>query len=140
MKGSSLLRLVLCLTVPALISCDYPRDPILRTADGSFLSLAEMADDLEAAPLIFIGELHGETRHHEAQLQVIRALYERGRPVAIGLEMFHDGHQEALDAWVEGELSVDEFSEVYQHNWNFPWSLYGGIFSTPETTPSPWSG
>ena len=127
MRGSSLL-LFLCLTVSALVSCDFRKAPVLRTADGTFLSLAEMADDLEAAPLVFIGELHGEASHHEVQLQVIRALHERGRQVTIGLEIFHDGHQEDLDAWVAGELAVEEFFEVYRHNWDSPWTLYRNIF------------
>jgi uncharacterized iron-regulated protein len=130
MKGNNffLLSLLLCLTIPAHFSCDVRNGPILRTADGAFLSLVDMADDLEGLPLVFIGEIHDVASHHETQLQVIRALHERDRPVAIGLEMFHDGHQEDLDAWVRGELTVEEFSEVYRHNWNHPWFLYRDIF------------
>jgi uncharacterized iron-regulated protein len=128
MKRNSLPLFLFCLTVFFLLSCDLRKGPILRTADGAFVSPEEMADDLERVPLVFLGELHNEARHHEMQLRVIRTLHKRGRPVAIGLEMFHDGHQEDLDAWVAGEMPDEEFYEVYRHNWSSDWPLYRDIF------------
>jgi uncharacterized iron-regulated protein len=87
-----------------------------------------MVEDFTTVPLVFIGELHNHPGHHRVQLRVIEALLERGSEVAIGLEMFHDGHQGELDDWISGRLGREEFLEIYFHNWSSPWPLYRDIF------------
>lgn len=119
------LPVIAALLVPA---CDLAGDRILQTGTGEVLSFAEVAGDLASVPLIFVGELHDRRSHHRAQLRVLEALHERGGAIAIGLEMFHQGHQEDLDRWVGRTLSVEEFLPVYYHNWSLPWALYRDIF------------
>jgi uncharacterized iron-regulated protein len=111
-----------------LTSCGERGSGIIRVQDGAAVSFEELVEDLASVPLVFIGELHTSRGHHEAQLRVIRALAEKGEKVAIGLEMFHDGHQQELDGWLSGEVETEEFLGVYYHNWNLPWPLYRDIF------------
>jgi uncharacterized iron-regulated protein len=109
-------------------ACDLAGSRIIRVSDGATVSFDDMVEDFTTVPLVFIGELHNHPEHHRAQLRVIEALLERGSEVAIGLEMFHDGHQGELDSWVSGRLGREEFLEIYYHNWSSPWPLYRDIF------------
>ena len=101
---------------------------ILRVADGRVLSLPEIVRDLTKARLVFVGELHTYQSHHNAQLEVVRALKRADAPVAIGLEMFKRESQPDLERWVRGELNEKEFQKTYYQNWNYPWNLYRDIF------------
>lgn len=115
------------LSVLITVSCGSSVEKLLRTADGRHISFTEMMDSLVNVPLVFVGEHHNNPSHHAAQLQVIRALHEEGKNVAIGLEMFHAGHQEEIDSWLRGEMDTHDFVNVYYHNWSEPWALYGDI-------------
>jgi uncharacterized iron-regulated protein len=115
---------LLCLAA----ACGPAAGDILRVQDGAKVPFEEMAADLASVPLVFVGEQHTNRSHHEAQLRIIRDLTERGAKVAVGLEMFHDGHQEELDRWLAGETGTDEFLNTWYHNWNLPWALYSDIF------------
>ncbi len=84
---------------------------------------------LQSVRFVLVGEHHNNARHHEAQLQVIRALYQAGHQVAIGLEMFRRDSQAQLDQWIAGEMSEAQFMPVYLDNWNYGWDLYGPIFA-----------
>ena len=66
-------------------------DHILQTTSRTTLGLGQILSDLKEAPLIFVGEQHSDTRHHDLQLRVLRTLHNLGTPVAIGLEMFQQG-------------------------------------------------
>jgi uncharacterized iron-regulated protein len=114
----------------SLVLCSHAPTPdkILRVSDGAILSLTEIVDDLSAARLVFVGEIHTVASHHRAQVKVIRALNAHSPSVAIGLEMFRRESQAALDRWVRGELSEKEFQKIYFSNWNYPWPLYRDIF------------
>jgi uncharacterized iron-regulated protein len=104
-----------------------PDEQLLRVKDGARLTLDQVLDDLSAARLIFVGELHDQFSHHEAQLRVVQAFHEAGRPVAMAMEMFRAETQPALDLWVAGQMSLEAFLGVYYDNWDFPWVYYGEI-------------
>jgi len=86
-----------------------------------------MLDDLRKVQVIFVGELHDNLGHHQAQLSIINALDNDARPLAIGLEMFRRDSQEDLDVWTSGKTSLAEFMEVYRENWAM-WPAYSRIF------------
>lgn len=92
------------------------------------LMMSEMIEELKKSRIILVGEHHGNTEHHAAQLGVIRSLNETGLQVAIGLEMFKKESQSALDRWVAGEIDDRSFEKIYYENWNFPWRAYRPIF------------
>lgn len=100
---------------------------ILNVANGEFVSFEEVIEDLQGVRLVFMGELHDNMGHHQAQLQVIRALHDAGVPVAIGLEMFRTDSQKTLDRWVAGKMSEQRFLRTYFDNWSM-WPEYREIF------------
>lgn len=89
----------------------------LRLADSKVVPLAEMVADLRQARVVLIGEEHDKPHHHQAQLQLIKALEAAGAKVAVGLEMFRSDSQPALDQWVAGRLEAAEFRRIAEENW-----------------------
>lgn len=100
---------------------------ILDLSKGQEIVPADFIADLHGADVVFIGELHNHEGHHRMQLEIIRALRENGRPLAIGLEMFQNDYQDALDKWTSAEMTESSFLQVYHQNWSF-WPLYRPIF------------
>ncbi len=89
----------------------------LRLADHKIVSLAEMVADLRRARVVLLGEEHDNPHHHQAQLQLIKALAAAGAKVTVGLEMFRSDSQPALDQWVAGRLDFTKFRQISQDNW-----------------------
>jgi uncharacterized iron-regulated protein len=121
----ALLNLLL-LAVSAAGSLAHPH--ILRATDRAETSPAELLQDLASVQVVFIGELHDQLGHHQAQLSIIRELQKDRRPLAIGLEMFRKEGQLALDRWVGGDYPIDSFIKDYNNNWSM-WGQYGEIFN-----------
>jgi uncharacterized iron-regulated protein len=101
---------------------------IIRIKDGETTSFQEMVNDISAARIIFIGEQHDDPSHHKTQLDVIKALYEKGKPLAIAMEMFKRENQHELDAWIKGEIPEKKFIPLFLRNWGGGWGLYRDIF------------
>jgi len=128
MKGVAKRMLTTVLVVAALTA--FPGAGfchILRVGNGDFVTLAEVIDDLRGVRLVFMGELHDNTAHHRAQLQVIKELHDAGMEVTIGLEMFRSIDQPALDRWTRGAMNEEEFLPIFNRNWSM-WQEYSGIF------------
>jgi uncharacterized iron-regulated protein len=102
--------------------------PLYDLKGGTPTTLAKEMPRLLESRIILVGERHTEMSHHDAQYAVIKGLEENGGTVAVGLEMFAAQDQKALDLWVAGEMSRDEFQRQYYENWSFPWPLYRKIF------------
>jgi uncharacterized iron-regulated protein len=92
------------------------------------LPMSQALADLKKNRIVLVGEHHNNPQHHMAQLAVIRALNEAGLQVAVGLEMFRNESQPALDQWISGEIDDKRFEKIYYDNWNFPWQAYRKIF------------
>ena len=61
---------------------------------------------IAAAKVIYVGEMHTNLQAHEAQRRVIEELEQRfPGQIAIGMEMFREPQQPALDRWTRGELA-----------------------------------
>jgi uncharacterized iron-regulated protein len=114
----------------------YPlaREPqagdIIHLPTGITMQFEQAMEMIAAAKVIYIGEMHTNLQAHEAQRRVIEAL-ERRFPgkVAIGMEMFREPQQGALDRWTRGELSEPEFlrESKWYDNWGSDFALYRGI-------------
>jgi uncharacterized iron-regulated protein len=87
-----------------------------------------MIKEISSARVIFFGENHTDINHHKNQLDIIRALYEKGLPVAVGLEMFPKKDQKRLDDWVSGRIKEKNFIPIFYENWGYGWGLYKDIF------------
>jgi uncharacterized iron-regulated protein len=101
---------------------------ITRVSDRQRVTLSQLISAAEHSDLVLIGEAHDNKLHHEMQFALIRALWSKKAPMAIGLEMIQADSQQALDDWTEGKLSEDAFLSVYARNWSLDWSLYRDIF------------
>jgi len=107
-------------------------DEIRHVPTGLPLSIEGMMEILSGARLICIGETHDNLHAHRVQLIVIRELVQRfpGR-VAIGMEMFREPQQEALDRWTGGELSEIGFLKAskWYDNWGSDFGYYRDILN-----------
>jgi uncharacterized iron-regulated protein len=87
---------------------------------------------IAAAKVIYIGEMHTNLQAHEAQRRVIEELERRfpGR-IAIGMEMFREPQQPAVDRWTRGELTELQFlkESKWFDNWASDFGLYRGIMT-----------
>ncbi len=102
--------------------------PHIIAVDGKIeISLDELLDDLRRVQVVFIGEFHDHSGHHNAQLSIIEALGKDQKPLAIGLEMFRRDSQETLDLWTNSNLPLTDFLPIYNDNWSL-WEKYQEIF------------
>jgi len=101
---------------------------VMRLGDRKVIDVATMVRELDDTPVVLVGEFHDSTPQHGLQLAVIKGLHAKGRPVAIGMEMFEAASQRDLDDWSAGKVSEDDFRKVYEWNWrNLSWWLYAEI-------------
>ncbi len=129
MKTSLTLMLVaLSFSLPPFLPETVHAHPhILSAETRQEVPVEAMLRDLGAARVIFIGELHDHSGHHQAQLSIIRALLNDRRPLAIGLEMFRRESQPALDRWIGGSYPTVQFVRDFNENWSM-WDVYQEIF------------
>ncbi len=90
-------------------------------------SLEDILADLQQVQVIFVGEIHDQRGHHQAQLQIIQELHDAGVDLSIGLEMFRQDGQSDLDNWVEGLIDDADFSAIFSQHWGW-WHMYRDIF------------
>ncbi|MGC1246300.1 MAG: ChaN family lipoprotein, partial [Spirulinaceae cyanobacterium] len=85
--------------------------------------------ELEQANIIYLGENHDSLEDHQAQLEIIQALYQKNPHLTIALEMFQRPFQGAIDAYLAGEITEEELIErsEYEQRWGFPWEYYAPI-------------
>jgi len=114
--------------------------PLFDLVRGHKTVMSEVIPELQKSRIILVGEYHANQRHHKAQLAVIQALQQSGTRVAIGLEMFSDDSQRALDKWIAGEMDARDFERIYYDNWNFPYAAYRSIFEYARENKIPMIG
>ncbi len=91
------------------------------------VKLETIVEESKGADVILLGEVHDSEKHHQFQLDVIKALVKSGRKIAIGMEMFMVDSQEKLDGWIDGEIDFEDFRVLYYTNWKTPWVTYAPI-------------
>lgn len=86
--------------------------------------------ELARGSVVLLGESHDNAEHHRWQLHTLAALHALRPDLVLGFEMFPRRVQPALDQWVAGELTVDEFLErsEWRRVWGFDPQLYLPIF------------
>lgn len=82
----------------------------------------EVVDDLAGVRVVYLGERHRLARHHELETRLVRQLAERKIPLVLGLEQIEAAQQPALDRYVRGEISFEQFAEATQ--WAQRWPGY----------------
>lgn len=123
-----------CTMQPAILTVEGLEKPvapgeIIDTGSGKSISFNQLIDALDKARVIYVGERHTSMKHHRKQLDVIRALVEKGKQVSVGMEMFDHTYQRQLDRWSAGEFAWEDFlRQVHWYaNWKFSDALYKEI-------------
>ncbi|MCA8913912.1 MAG: ChaN family lipoprotein [Planctomycetes bacterium] len=74
-------------------------------------SAFELAGQLSAYNVVFVGELHGNPGAHRVELEVLRRMAKDGGPLALATEQFERDTQQVLDDYLAGKISEKEFRE-----------------------------
>ena len=102
-------------------------EEILHLPTGLRLSIDGMIEMLSGARLVCVGETHDNLNDQRVEMTVVRELHRRfpGK-VAVGMEMFREPQQAALDRWVKGELTELEFLKAskWYETWGFDFGAY----------------
>jgi len=96
-------------------------EEILRLPGGDPTSFKRLLDELVMVRVVFVGENHDRFEHHRIQLKILQGLLERGKEVAVAMEMFERPHQPVLDRWSQGFLLEEEF--LKEVNWETTWGM-----------------
>lgn len=89
----------------------------------------EIIQELRPADIVYLGEVHNRPQDHQAQLEILQALYNNNSQIAIALEMFQRPFQEAIDRYLAGEITEAQLREQteYDQRWGFSWSDYAPL-------------
>ena len=121
----SFLAFVLLLPKPLLSQENSPEEKtppsvkIENSRTNATLGLEELLATLTDSDVIFLGENHENDSGHEFQMRVIEGLVKAGHAVTISMEQFERDVQGALNDYLNGRISEDEFLEASR-----PWSNY----------------
>ena len=92
-------------------------------------TLNEIIPEIAQHPIIYVGEQHDKYAHHINQLLIIKALHDRGIPLAVGMEMFKKPYQQVVDDYLAGRLDERRFLKDtdYFNEWGYNFHLYKPI-------------
>jgi len=96
--------------MPYPLSAPAEVGQIVHMPTGILVSEDEMLDIASRNRIVYVGETHDNPASHRLQLKVLKAMTDRypGK-VAVGMEMFTPAQNEALEQWINGDLSEKEF-------------------------------
>jgi len=85
---------------------------------GEPIPLEAMLDDFATVKVIYLGEIHTIARHHRIQTDLLRRLTSKGVKLALGMEMFGEDQQAALDRWQKGRAGFRELvKDLGEEKW-----------------------
>lgn len=103
-----------------------PDRPVYDTANDTYITVAQMMEQLAGVDVVYVGESHTDYAHHLAQLEVLKYLRAHNPRLVMGWEMFHATQQPLLDAYSEGLLEEPEWLDAiyWQETWGHPYPYY----------------
>ena len=92
-------------------------------------NLKQILPELKKSQVVYLGEIHDSSQHHQNQLKIIQELYKNNPKIAIGMEMFQRPFQEVINQYIAGKITEAELVEKteYKNRWGFDWELYAPI-------------
>jgi uncharacterized iron-regulated protein len=92
-------------------------------------TLPQVMERISGHKIIYVGETHDQFSHHVMELEIIKDLFQRGKKIAIGMEMFQRPFQNVLDDYIEGKIDERQFLKgtEYFKRWGFDYNLYRPI-------------
>jgi uncharacterized iron-regulated protein len=88
--------------------------------EGEPVTFQSMLEDLRQARVIYLGEVHSITRHHELETELLEGLAEQGVGLVLAMEQFEFFAQPALDRFNSG--AIDLAGLVREGQWDKRWS------------------
>src|SRR4028118_1674358 len=148
----------LCTTPTYAQSVSTPRQ--FRTQP---LTQQQISQELVKANAVYLGETHNSPEDHKAQLEILQALHQQNRKIAIAMEMFQRPIQDApalhqqnrkfaspmdifqrpfqyvLDQYLAGKITETQLVEQseYEKRWGFPWENYAPLLGFAKTNQLP---
>jgi uncharacterized iron-regulated protein len=95
----------------------------------SSMPVKPLADKLAGAPFVFIGENHTVYSNHVKQLEIIKALYEKNKNIAIGMEMFSNASNKIIADYIREKISEADLltQSDYFQEWGYDFHYYKDI-------------
>lgn len=109
-----------------------PVGAVYARPDPRPLSAERLTALLARTQVLLVGEIHDHPGHHQAQLNLLKAMVEAGGPPpVVGIEWLDYTHQPACDELSQGRLGVEEFARRvdWENNWGFALELYAPILA-----------
>ena len=90
-------------------SRSYVPERVFDTRSRTFTDFEAMLADLARADVVFVGEQHDDPNTHRLESALLAGLLRRPSPVTVSLEMFERDVQPALDAYLGGTITEEDF-------------------------------
>src|SRR3990172_2703406 len=116
-----LLMLVLVAAVPSAaqpaargpggpeVSPGYTPERVFDSDRKAFTDFESMLAELSYADVVLVGEQHDDPNTHRLELAILDGLARRRGNIILSLEMFERDVQAALDGYLAGRLTEEEF-------------------------------
>ncbi|NET61812.1 MAG: ChaN family lipoprotein [Symploca sp. SIO2E6] len=123
--------------------CSFPAcaqtNPTVPQQEQQQLNQQGILEELAKADVVYLGETHDSELDHEAQLEILQALYQDNQKIALGMEMFQRPFQEKIDQYLAGEITEAELIEQteYEQRWGFPWEYYAPLLRFAKANKLP---
>jgi len=97
---------------------------------GGRIATQEILARAAKARIVLLGESHAAVDHHRWELQTVAALAALRPKIALGFEMYPRRVQGALERWVAGELSEEQFLQAsdWSRVWGYDAAYYLPLF------------
>ena len=102
---------------PVLYS--YVPQRVYDTRQKGFSDFEAMLADLTRADVVMVGEQHDDANTHRLELAILEGLMRRRVPLVIAMEMFERDIQPALDGYLAGTTTEEQFLKESR-----PWPRY----------------
>jgi uncharacterized iron-regulated protein len=119
MRAVAIFLLALQVAQPSIPRPLYVPERVYDAHRQAFSDFEAMLADLSRADVIFVGEQHDDPNTHRLEAAILDGLKRRGVAVTLSLEMFERDVQPALDAYLAGTSSSEEFLKSAR-----PWPRY----------------
>jgi uncharacterized iron-regulated protein len=101
----------------------YVPQRVFDTRTKAFSDFEAMLADLARADVVLVGEQHDDANTHRLESAILQGLLRRNVAVTLSLEMFERDVQPALDAYLGGRTSEEEFLKGSR-----PWPRYASDY------------
>jgi uncharacterized iron-regulated protein len=102
---------------PAVAS--YVPERVFDTRSRAFTDFEAMLAELARVDVVLVGEQHDDPNTHRLESALLQGLVRRNVPVTVSLEMFERDVQPALDAYLGGTNTEEDFLKASR-----PWARY----------------